>query len=324
VKAPIFIFSLPRSGSTLLQRILASHSDITTVAEPWVLLPFLYALNEKGAFSEYSHFEAATALHDFFIELPNGKKDYFTAVRLAVSYMYEQAMVEKSTTYFLDKTPRYSLVAQDVIQTFPNGKFIFLWRNPLAIAASIIETWGAGKWNLFYYYIDLYASMEHMLVAYQENKNKNLSINYELFLSNPHKELTRIGEYLGLHFDGAELDAFAGVNFFGRMGDQTGTKEFAALSNKPIEKWKESLANPWRKWWCRRYIKWLGDERLGIMGYNSETLIQEVNALPFSLKYFVSDITRAFFGMIYCWLSPTIFKQKWKLFVSNKKVVNHN
>ena len=324
MKAPIFIFSLPRSGSTLLQRILASHSDITTVAEPWVLLPFLYALKEKGAFAEYSHFEAATALHDFFTELPNGNKDYFEAVRLAASYMYEQAMVEKKTTYFLDKTPRYSLVAQDVIQTFPNGKFIFLWRNPLAIVASIIETWGAGKWNLFYYNIDLYASIEHMLVAYQENKNKSLSINYELFLSNPHKELTRIGEYLNLDFDGAELDAFVEVNFLGRMGDQTGTKEFAGLSNKPIEKWKESLANPWRKWWCRRYIKWLGDERLEIMGYNSETLIQEVNALPFSLKYFVSDIIRSFFGMIYCWLSPTILKQKWKLFLSNKKVVNHN
>ena len=40
MKSPIFLFSLPRSGSTLLQRVLMSHKDIASVAEPWLMLPF--------------------------------------------------------------------------------------------------------------------------------------------------------------------------------------------------------------------------------------------------------------------------------------------
>ena len=47
---PIFIFSITRSGSTLLQRVIAAHEGVATVSEPWVLLPYLYTLRE-GAWS---------------------------------------------------------------------------------------------------------------------------------------------------------------------------------------------------------------------------------------------------------------------------------
>src|SRR5919107_2181016 len=40
---PLFLLSLPRSGSTLAQRILAAHGGIATTSEPWILLPYLYA-----------------------------------------------------------------------------------------------------------------------------------------------------------------------------------------------------------------------------------------------------------------------------------------
>jgi hypothetical protein len=39
---PLFLLSLPRSGSTLAQRILAAHGGIATTSEPWILLPYLY------------------------------------------------------------------------------------------------------------------------------------------------------------------------------------------------------------------------------------------------------------------------------------------
>ena len=34
----VFLLSLPRSGSTLLQRLLAAHPQVHTVAEPWLML----------------------------------------------------------------------------------------------------------------------------------------------------------------------------------------------------------------------------------------------------------------------------------------------
>ena len=61
---PIFIFSLPRSGSTLLQKIIASSNEVSTSSEPWILLPLLYSQKEEGTLSEYSHKNAVLALND--------------------------------------------------------------------------------------------------------------------------------------------------------------------------------------------------------------------------------------------------------------------
>ena len=88
---PLFIFSLPRAGSTLLQRVLAADSQISSAAEPWVLLPFVYALREHGASAVYSHHWANFALNDFICELPNGKQDYLSAIGSAVHELYRKA-----------------------------------------------------------------------------------------------------------------------------------------------------------------------------------------------------------------------------------------
>ena len=44
---PVFIFSLPRSGSTLLQRVLTGHSEISSFAEPHFLLPLVGIIKKK-------------------------------------------------------------------------------------------------------------------------------------------------------------------------------------------------------------------------------------------------------------------------------------
>ncbi|PJA08408.1 MAG: sulfotransferase, partial [Flavobacteriales bacterium CG_4_10_14_0_2_um_filter_32_8] len=91
-----------------------------------------------------------------------GKEDYYVAVRHFAEELYGKAS-DKQATYFLDKTPRYSLVVEDVIETFPDGKFLFLWRNPLSLVASMMETWGSGRWNLYYLNVDLYQGLERLI-----------------------------------------------------------------------------------------------------------------------------------------------------------------
>jgi len=321
---PIFIFSLPRSGSTLLQRVLASHSEIDTVAEPWVLLPFLYALKSEVIFSEYSHVGASTALHDFLGNLPHGEEDYFEAVNLAVSSMYEKAGLKSNATYFLDKTPRYTLICDDVMKVFPDGKYIFLWRNPLAIIASLIETWGDGRWNVFYYKIDLFKALALAIQTYMQHSDKCLNIQYEKFLKDPVAELDRIGNYLGVQFDKKVLEDFSEISFQGGLGDVTGVKAYSQVSDEPLSKWKSTLCNPWRKWWCTKYLRWLGEERLGVMGYDLEQLLREVDEVPFSMRYWLNDLMRVFYGLVFCMFSPTIFKTKWKKLRQWKYITNHS
>ena len=275
---PLFIFSLPRSGSTLLQRVLAADSQIASVAEPWVLLPLVYALREHGASAEYSHYWANFALNDFIRELPNGKQDYLSAIGSAVRELYQKAAKNKDARYFLDKTPRYALIVDEIIDIFPDGKFIFLWRNPLAIVASIVETWGGGKWDVSMCKVDLFDGIASLIDVYQAHSEQILAIQYESFLQSPEKELDKIAEYLELKFDPDVLKNFSQVSFSGTLGDPTGVKNYRAVDTAPLEKWKTVINNPLRKRWCRRYLKWLGEERLKVMGYDFKELLCELDS----------------------------------------------
>jgi hypothetical protein len=289
---PLFIFSLPRSGSTLLQRVLAADSQIASVAEPWVLLPFVYALRERGANAEYSHHWANLALNDFIRELPNGKQDYLSAVGSAMSQLYQKAAKNKDARYFLDKTPRYALIVDEIIDIFPDGKFIFLWRNPLAIIASIVETWAGGKWDLSMCKVDLFDGMASLINAYQAHSDQILAVQYESFLQSPEGELSRIAEYLELKFDPDVLKNFSQVSFSGKLGDPTGVRNYRAVDTAPLEKWKTVINNPLRKMWCRRYLSWLGEERLKVMGYGLNELLRELNSTEMTHRNVFSDIVR--------------------------------
>ena len=96
---PLFIFSMPRSGSTLLQRLLACHEKISTAMEPWVLIPYLYTLKEEGVYSEYSHFLVTQAIDSFCDQLPNGQDDYLAEMRLFILRLYSKVADKNAKGY---------------------------------------------------------------------------------------------------------------------------------------------------------------------------------------------------------------------------------
>jgi hypothetical protein len=289
----------------MAQRILASHTDIATTAEPWILLPYLYTLRERGIYAEYSHTFANEAIEDFCHKLPNGKYDYLEGIRELVIGLYGKA-AKNNEKFFLDKSPRYDLVVKDIIQLFPDGKFIFLWRNPLSVVASCIN-WSKGKWNLDLFKIDLFEGLANLVEAYRENQDRVVSVRYEDLVINPHDEWKKIFTYLDLPFNDEILINFTELQFKGRMGD---TANYQTLSREPLNKWKQVLRNPVRKAWCKRYLRWLGEERLKIMGYSMEELISELNDVESSPKNIGSDIMRISFGFIYFSLDFRILRHK--------------
>lgn len=309
---PLFIFSLPRAGSTLLQRILSAHDRISTVAEPWVLLPLMYTLRREGMYAEYSHRALVAAIEDFCKELPGGQDAYRDEMRGFVTRLYARASRE-GAAYFLDKTPRYHLIADEVIKTFPGAKFIFLWRNPLAVTASIMETWNAGKWDLYRWKVDLYDGTANLVKTWQANSTKALSVRYEDLLESPEETCGRIFDYLGLEFKKEILVKFSGVNLSGRLGDETGVKKYKSLNSEPLDKWKKTLLNPIRKTWSANYLKWLGPERLSAMGYELDTLLAELKATPFSMSRVPSDAARLCAGALYSWGEPVIMRDKLRM-----------
>ena len=70
----LFLISPPRSGSTMLQRMLASHSQIHTHPEPHLLTPLHYlGYYATVDAAPYDHVNAARALREFTEELPGGE-----------------------------------------------------------------------------------------------------------------------------------------------------------------------------------------------------------------------------------------------------------
>ena len=309
--SPLILFSLPRSGSTLAQRILGAHPEIATVAEPWILLPLLYSLKEKGSYTEYNHQYTNIAINDFCRELPNGKDDYLAAISHFARELYDKAR-KGEERYFLDKTPRYNLVSDEVIKLFPDGKFIFLWRNPLAVAASIIETWGHGSWSLYRFKIDLYEGLEKLIDTFTQHQDTVHAVRYEDLSCNPETEWAAILKYLELDYNPDLLAQFSNVNLEGQLGDKTGVKQYKTVSDEPLEKWKSTFSNPLRKAWCRRYLNWIGQERLSIMGYDLSELLDELAAIPTIPRRILSDAALMSFGAAYCFFEPyaTIDKLK--------------
>jgi hypothetical protein len=319
---PLFLLSLPRSGSTLAQRILAAHEAIATVSEPWVLLPYLYTLRERGIYAEYNHRALAQAVEDFCEVLPGGREDYVAEIREFALRLYGKAS-PNGTSYFLDKTPRYHLISDELIATFPDGKYLFLWRNPLAVAASIMETWAGGKWNLYRYKVDLFDGVANLIRTYQRHEDKVHAVRYEALVAEPEEAWSGVFRYLDLPFDRSVLEQFGDVELDGRKGDSSGTSEYAEVSSEPLERWRRTLNNPIRKAWCRRYLRWIGRERLAVMGFDLDGLLAELDSLPTSYQRIGSDIERACWGLIRDLSEPKILGQKLSMLPAWNRIHVH-
>jgi hypothetical protein len=82
------------------------------------------------------------------------------------------------------------------------------------------------------------------------------------------------------------------------MGDPTGRKEYLALSSEPEGKWRETLASPIRREWARRYLGFLGPERIATMGYDHDEMLSELAALPTDFGPLLGDAGRTLADLV--------------------------
>jgi hypothetical protein len=307
---PVFIFSLPRSGSTLLQRLLVTHPEIGTISEGWILLPLVYTLRNEGAHAEFKTEFLRHAVEDICQFMPNGLKGYQEQIRIFATGLYEQLSTQ-GHRYFIDKTPPYSLVAQEIIQIFPNAKFIFLWRNPLAVAASVIKTWAHGRFNLFRVELELHTGLANLISAYTANPARYHSLNYEDLCANPNKALEAVHRFLELNYDPAQLARLSAVDVRGRLGDRGEMRNSPSIDVMRASLWTSVMSNPLRKRWCLRYMEWLGDDRITAMGYDPDILRADLKSAPSNLRFLVSDAARMLYGRLNYQFEFEMLARKW-------------
>ncbi len=278
----IFIISQPRAGSTLLQRILGNHSDIYTVSEPWLMLYPLYALRPEGYLSEYNEQWARVAVRGFLSVLPGGIDDYVEGLRRMYSHLYQQALARSGKRYFLDKTPRYYFIINELYHTFPNAHYIILLRNPLAVLCSVLKTWVKEDWfRLCRFRHDLIRAPRLLLEAVGFLGKRGVVVHYEDLITDPEGEVRRICEILQIRFTEEMIEY--GHHDLPRWecGDEEGVYQHTRPACYNGEKWIQALEDPqvWRI--ANDYLQLLGAETLREMGYLYEELRKVLEAQRF-------------------------------------------
>jgi len=275
---PVFIFSLPRSGSTLLQRLLATHSEVKTVAEPWVLLPLVYMTKETGVLAKYSHATSTKAINSFSSKI-NLSNDYNQLLSEFVLKLYKSTMDDEQK-FFVDKTPRYYYIIDEIAELFPNAKFIFLFRNPVQVFASVLTTWCNNNFfKLYRNRDDLFLGPKLLSKAYIKHQNRSMFIHYEDLVTNNEQCLKGLYEYLGLSGDHTQLFKRE-TPLFGTddMGDVAGKSKYTGLNKQSQYKWKTVFSSPLRKWYIKRYLNVLGNDVANVHGYDISHMTREINA----------------------------------------------
>ena len=283
----------------------------------------LYSRRTSDIYADYGHATLAQAIDDFVTALPNGEDDFRVEMRAFLCRLYEKAG-GPDCQYFLDKTPRYHLVAEEILRLFPDDRFIVLWRNPLAIAASMMQTWGQGRWNLYRFKVDLYRGLDNLVRSCETDSKRICTLRYEDLVMSPERELRRVLDFLDLPFNPDILSQFGNVRLAGTMGDPTGAQAYNTISADPLVKWHEAFSNPLRKWWARRYLRWLGEDRLHVMGYQMRDLLEELEAIPVKTHRMTADMVYMPLGTMYCLAEPYIVREKLRSLAKRTTLVAHN
>jgi len=138
----IFVLGVPRSGTTAVASLLGSHPLVTAPAEPWVML----MLESLGAVHAL-HPAGAGLIGRRAAKLLGGRESP-SAVRRIADAMYSEIAGGAETKLLVDKTPRYHLIYERLYRVFPDARYVFVLRDPAAIAASMRRSWNSDVIDL--------------------------------------------------------------------------------------------------------------------------------------------------------------------------------
>lgn len=311
---PIFIFGLPRSGTTLLQRIISNHPKIKTTSEPWILLPVSHSIISDDTHSWYNHLKAQDAIK-YFLKESHNKGIFYEAIREFSNTIYKDHC-NNGEKYFLDKTPRYYAVIDIIFKVYNDAKYIFLFRNPLAIMASISRSWRNNKLSFKRSYVDLFRGPKLLANGYENYKEKSITIFYKNLVRNPSKELKRIYKYLNINY--CEKYTRLGNKTNYPYGDKIGNKLYDTISEDPLEKWKSFYNTKFRTNYAIDYINFLGEEVLETFDVDKTSIISTLHKTPKKFSLGIADMIQINYDKIWRLMDLGYFIYRLKQFKDNK------
>ncbi|NRA82343.1 MAG: sulfotransferase [Gammaproteobacteria bacterium] len=189
---PIFVVGMPRSGTTLVERIISQHSEVTSAGE---LQHFglLFKKMAKTTSNRVIDADTVAASKNINFEV------------LGKSYIESTRAITGKTAKFVDKMPLNVLYVGFILQALPKAKIVCLDRNPLDTIVSNFRQLFAINQSYYSYSYDLESTTEYYLLFKQLATlwlalfpDNFYFINYEKLVNDPLNEAQKLIEFCNL------------------------------------------------------------------------------------------------------------------------------
>ena len=198
---PIFIVGLPRAGSTLLEQIVASHSQVEGTMELAEIPRLVHHLNGREQGGQPGHYPHVLAQLDVESLRKAGEK-----------YLADTQAYRHGKPFFIDKMPNNFRHIGLIHLILPNARIIDARREPMACCFSNFKqlfasgqefTYGLGDIARYYRaYLELMAHWDRVLPG------KVLRIQHEQLVADLESHVRHMLEFLGLPFEPACLEFY--------------------------------------------------------------------------------------------------------------------
>lgn len=227
----VFVIGPPRSGTTLMHRVLMNHSCLTGFEEETAI----FSLRSVEDTQRFSHF-VSDAQHS---------EALFGAVSLAefCLRLHEIVLNRPKGGRFVEKTPQHAKWLHYIAARFPAAQFVFCVRDPRdtycsALASGVIPQ----SKNLHKHASYFNKCAAGLITAPQDLQRRTHVVRYEDFVSDPALRLSTIMAFLGL-----EPEVECQISTRGKITDRRAARpEFSRLSeainNSSVARWKTEMS----------------------------------------------------------------------------------
>lgn len=198
---PVFVLGLPRSGTTLVDRILTSHSGLISAGERPEFIGSL-AAHVKSAIRQ--------TIGTDLIESANSAD----LASIGQAYTKNLRAIVGSGARFTDKMPINALFVPAILAALPSACVICLRRNPADNVLGVYRQFFTGALDYYHYALDLrsaanYVAKFHELVdTYEQHlpSDRFTVVDYETLVRDTETETRRLLDFCDLEFEDATLN----------------------------------------------------------------------------------------------------------------------
>lgn len=220
----LFIVGAPRSGTTLLQRIITTHSRFFSIE------------GETGIFTKQNIF-SPNRKH---FGLPNKELMHLFGVSKDISDFFVRGIIAirpDSSKTFVEKTPQHALSMKYISKSFPNAKFLHVIRDPRDAFVSAKKHTGIPYGRSANAYAVYWKKIIRSRYSFERNGKTDTSriydIKYEELTKEPRKEVQKIMKWLGEEFEESQLDPKT-ISKDKRSSNENFTRLSESISNRTV------------------------------------------------------------------------------------------